>query len=64
MLSLRNAPSPTSGGASGGEFQQQQQREATIAELEANLMAGVGDREQQLRQLQDLQLPINAARCV
>jgi len=27
-------------------------------------MAGVGDREQQLRQLQDLQLPINAARCV
>jgi len=61
MLSLRNGPSPPFGGADSA-FQQQQQREATIAQLEANLMAGVGDRDQQLRLLQELQLPIHAAR--
>jgi myosin heavy subunit len=33
-------------------------RESCMAQLEANILAGVGDREAQLRQLQDLQLPI------
>jgi len=35
-----------------------EQRENAMSQLEANIMAGVGDREAQLRQLQDLQLPI------
>jgi creatine kinase len=58
-LSLRRSASSMNR-SSGVEAQEK--REQLMQQLEANIMAGVGDRESQLRQLQDLQLPIMAAR--